>query len=909
MQQYPLLQTKLHIPPIRPELVPRPRLVERLDTRLDRKLTLVSAPAGFGKTTLLGEWASNVDRRKADMAWLSLDDGDNDPARFWAYVIAALQTVRPGMGEACLVMLQSLQPPDVETIVTGLLNEITQVPEPIVLVLDDYHVIETKAIHTSVAFALDHLPPQLQLIIATRSDPPLPVSRLRGRGQLSELRTEDLRFTTSEAATFLNKVMGLQLSAKDVAVLESRTEGWIVGLQMAALSLQGRDRLDATRAIGAFTGSHRFILDYLSDEVISQQPEEVQAFLLSTAILERLSGSLCDHVTGQDNGQEMLERLDAANLFVIPLDDERRWYRYHHLFATLLQSRLEQAQPDMVPALHLRASEWYEANSLLPEAVRHALAANDLGRVATMLEGNALALMDSGRLKTSLDWLSTLPPEVVRSRPWLCVTYAWALVHTSSFAEALACLDEYESEERATEHVESSAHVAGHINAIRFYMASLKPFPDEEAEQYAHQALALLPEEDLRTRGLIAVILGLQQRMNLEYAAARETLSEMLLQARAAGQGYAVVDLLCQLARVEANQGELHRAASTCREALQAAEAYGGTGGQRLPVVSYAHVSLAGILREWNQLHDAERHAEAAIELSRRWGQAGSLVNGYFVLLAIQVAQADLPSALETIRRMRQLDAPVWERYGLWMEDREVNARLAFGDVDYATWQAKDRDLEFSNGTHWLHAMKDLTLVRIRIAQYNRGEVQNLDDTIAYLAHAMGQLEKAEAWRGIIELLVLQAMAHQALGDKEQSLATLSRALSLAEPEGYVRIFIDEGEPMAGMLREAATRGVKPSYAASLLAAFETEREDQEHETGLDLSSLGTPPSALIEPLSERELEVLRLLAAGLSNREIAEQLFLAVGTVKKYTSNIYGKLGVHSRTMAAAKARELNLL
>ena len=921
MQQDMLLKTKLYRPPIRPELVLRPRLIKRLNAVLPRqsanlsegcfarRLTLISAPAGSGKTTLLSEWAATVGKPNVAVAWLSLDDGDNDPARFWAYVVAALQTVCPGMGQACLLVLQSLQPPPVEMIVTGLLNEIAQAPDPIILILDDYHVIETKAIHAAVAFVLDHQPPQLHLIISTRSDPPLPVSRLRGRGHLSELRTSDLRFTASEAATFLNEVMGLRLSVEDVAALETRTEGWIVGLQMAALSLQGRDRLDAGRSIGAFTGSHRYVLDYLSDEVMMQQPEEIQAFLLRTAILERLAGPLCDHVTGQDNGQRMLERLDAANLFVTPLDDGRRWYRYHHLFATLLRSRLEQIQPDLVPALHLRASEWYEANRLLPEAVRHALAANDLDRIATMLEGNALALMDYGRLKTSLDWLRALPPEVVRSQPWLCVAHAWALVHTGSFAEALACLDALESEVRAIEYVGSSAHVAGHINAIRLYTGSVKPFPDKGAEQYAHKALALLPEDDLRTRGLVAVVLGMLQRMNLEYTAARATLSKALVQAKAAGQGYAVVDLLCQLARVEANQGALHKAAATCREALQVAEDHGGYGGQHLPVVSYAHVSLAGILREWNQLHDAQRHAEAAIELSRRWGQVGSLVNGYIALLSIHVAQADLPSALETVRRMRQLDTHVWDRYALWIEDRETGARLAFGDVDYATRRARDRDLEFSDGTHWLHAMKDLTLVRIRIAQYCRGEVQNLDDTIAYLAHAMERLEKAEAWRGLIELLVLQAMACKAIGDREQGLAALSRALSLAEPEGYVRIFIDEGDPMAEMLRDAVARGVNSGYATILLAALAAERKDQEYGARPGSSSLGTGPSIVVEPLSEREVEVLRLLAAGLSNREIAEQLFLAVGTVKKYTSNIYGKLGVHSRTMAAAKVRELDLL
>jgi LuxR family maltose regulon positive regulatory protein len=605
----------------------------------------------------------------------------------------------------------------------------------------------------------------------------------------------------------------------------------------------------------------------------------------------------------------MLERLDAANLFVTPLDDERRWYRYHHLFATLLRSRLEQTRADEMPDLHLRASTWYEANGLLPEAVRHAHAANDLDRVATILEGNALGLMDYGRLKTSLDWLGALPPEVVRSRPWLCVAYAWALVHAGSYAEALACLDELGYEERAAGHLGPSAHVAGHANAIRFYAAGVKPVADEGAEHYAHKALALLPENDLRTRGLVAVILGMLQRVSFQYAAARETLSETLVEARAAGEDYAVVDLLCQLARVEANQGALHKAAATCQEALRMAEAYAGHGGQRLPVVGSAHVTLAGILREWNRLGEAQRHAEAAIELSQRWGQASSLVNGYVFLLNIHAARADLPSAFETARRMRELDSHVWERYGRWMELCEANARLALGDIDHAARWAVDHDLSFSHGMGVTHLMTDLTLARIRVAQFKRGQVKSLDEALTHLAQAEARYEEAQSSRGTILLLVMQAMAWHALGDKERGLAALSSALSLAEPEGYVRAFIDEGEPMAELLRHAVARGICSSYAASLLAANAAQKKAGGGEGGPGLRSLVPRPSDLVEPLSERELQVLRLLAAGLSNREIAEQLFLAVGTVKKYTSNIYGKLSVHSRTQAAARARELNLL
>jgi LuxR family maltose regulon positive regulatory protein len=899
----PLLTTKLHIPPIRRELVPRPRLIERLNAGLDRKLTLVSAPAGFGKTTLLSEWIAGCAQTepKVRVAWLSLDEGDNDPLRFWAHSIAALQTVQPAVGKSALTGLQSPQAPPIEAFLTGLINEIAEIPDPLAFVLDDFYCVEADPIHHALAFLLEHLPPQMHLIIATRSDPPLSLSRLRGRGQLSELRTADLRFAEDEAAAFLNDVMGLGLSPEDVAALEERTEGWIVGLHMASLAMRGRS--DLSGFIKAFSGSHRFILDYLGEEVLAQQSPDVQEFLLKTSILERMTAPLCDAVTARDDSQTILTYLEGANLFLVPLDDERRWYRYHQLFADLLRSRLEQTQPAQVPALHLRASEWYETNGLLPEAVAHAFAAEDVDRVATMLEGNALSLITYGRLKTSLGWLKALPPEMVRSRPWLCVAYAWALAYKGSFTEALACLDGLDAEARAVDLSGKSAYIAGHINAIRFYVASVRPLADKEAEQYAHRALAMLPESDVRTRSLVAVLLGMLQRMNFQYAAARETLSGTLALARASGQEYAMVDLLCQLARVEATQGYLNRSAAICRKALQMAEEYGRVSGERLPVVSYAHVTLASILREWNQLDDAKGHAEAAIDLSRQWGHPSSLVNGYIALLSIHLALGDIPSALNTVRKMRQLDTHVRQRYSLWLETWELKVRLAVGDVDSAARWADDRDLTFPDASHWMHSVMNLVLAKMRIAQFNRGTVQNLDDTIAHLAVSVERMEMMESWRGTIELLILQSIALQAIGEDDRAIAALARALSLAEPEGYVRTFIDEGEPMAILLRQAAGRGIAVEYMGKLLS--EWAKESARSETAGQSPSLPTG----VEPLTEREWEVLRLLAIGLSNREIAEQLFLAVGTVKKYTSNIYGKLSVHSRTQAAAKARELGLL
>jgi LuxR family maltose regulon positive regulatory protein len=912
MQQHSLLQTKLYIPPTRPGLVSRPRLIERLNAGLHQKLTLISAPAGFGKTTLLSEWATRGAEPELGVAWLSLDAGDNDPARFWQYTIAALQTVRPGMGEAWLDVFHSLPPPDIETIVTSLLNEITLIPHPLVLVLDDYHVIDTKPIHTDVAFVLDHLPPQVHLIMATRSDPPLPLSRLRGRGHLSELRTEDLRFTTSEAATFLNKVMGLQLSAEDVAGLESRTEGWIVGLQMAALSLQGRGRLDATRFIGAFTGSHRFVLDYLSDEVISQQPEEVQAFLLSTAILDRLSGPLCDHVTGQDNGQPMLERLDAANLFVIPLDDERRWYRYHHLFATLLQSRLEQAQPDRVSALHLRASEWYKANGLLPEAVRHAFAAGHVDRVAALVSGHALTMLEHGEIATLKGWLDTLSDEVVRSHPWLCISVAWVAVFSGQMDQVEPLLRDAGLaagglDPPARSPVLSKAereHLDGHAAAIRATVAFLEG-SESRTVSLAREALELLPAQDSMARGWATVILGLMSYQSNDLAVADQVLSEAVAISQASGHGHVAVVALSNLAALQMDRGQLSKAAATLRDALRLAGDYAHRTGRQLLGSSSAHAYLGVLLYQWNDLHDALAHLREAAKLSERRGEPLRVAITHLHLAQALQSIGDAQGSLDAIATSRDAAAhslSPWiaarvARVEAWLHLKQGNPAAA------SRWAAEHEGAANRYVDRFDYWSGCLVKARFDIMQ------DGLDRALSLLTDVSEAARIAGAHYYQIESLVLQAIAWQAQGRIEEALAVLERALALAEPEGYVRTFVDEGEPMAEMLRQAVVRGVKPDYVASLLAAFEADRKDRQHETGLDPSSPGTPPSGLVEVLSERELEVLRLLAAGLSNREIAEQLFLSIGTVKKYTSNIYGKLGVHNRTMAAAKARELHLL
>ena len=884
----PLLTTKLYIPPVRPELVSRPRLIERLNAGLlhKRKLTLISAPAGFGKTTLLSEWTRGCER---PIAWVSLDKDDNDPTRFWGYFVAALQTVRARIGKAALALLHSPQPPPIEAILTTLINEITGIPDGFALVLDDYHVIEAQPIHDALAFLLDHLPPQIYLVIATRADPPLPLSRLRGRGQLIELRTADLRFTPDEAAAFLNQVMGLRLPAEDVAALEARTEGWIVGLQMAALAMQGQGTERIASFVAAFAGSHRYILDYLTDEVLLQQPESVQTFLLQTAILDRLTAPLCDAVTERSDGQTMLERLEAANLFIVPLDDERRWYRYHHLFANLLRRRLSRTQPDLLPALHLQASDWYEKTGLVGEAVSHALAAEDVERAARLVEGRALAMIFLGELTTLVGLLDALPDEVVRSRPWLCIAHAWALVFAGlldavelRLKGAETTLDTFGDARRA-----EGRHIAGHIAAIRAYIAALRGDMSRAAE-FTREALEQLPEEDLAVRGLSAGLLGTVLRWSGDLVAAAQALARAIAITQAASDSHAAVEALYNLAAVQFAQGQLHKTVATCRDALLLADEYIERGGRRLPIVAPGYYLMSQVLREWNDLEGALRHAREAIELCEQWGWPEGLAFGYLRLARALQAVGDADGAHEAIRKARQAASGLSPWFGAHMAAHQARLWLAQGNLTPASHWAQESGLSADDELNYQYMGEYSVLARVLIAQVR------LDEASRLLARLLEMTEAAGAMSYVIETLVLQALALQAQGKDDQALTVLERALSFAEPEGYVRTFIDKGAPMAALLRTAASRGIALDYVSKLLAAF---------------GEVAFPSAPLVEPLSERELEVLRLLAAGLSNREIAAELFLAVGTVKKYTSNIYGKLNVHKRTQAVARARELGLL
>jgi LuxR family maltose regulon positive regulatory protein len=902
-----LLATKLHIPTTRPELVSRPRLIERLNAGLGRKLILISAPAGFGKTTLLSAWATGCGQ---PVAWLSLDERDNDPARFLAYLVAALQTAGVEIEGSTVGDVNT--PAAIEALLTALINQIDAVSDHFVLALDDYHLITAQPVHDALTFLLDHLPDRVHLAIATRADPPLPVARLRGRGQLTELRLVDLRFTRKEAAAFLNQAMELALSAQDVAALASCTEGWVAGLQMAALSLQGRD--DVSCFIAGFAGSNRYVLDYFLAEVLRREPEHVQGFLLRTSILERLCAPLCDAILqgGEPVGQRadpavdtlptdsqvVLEYLDRANLFIVPIDDRREWYRYHRLFSDLLRQRMHQMYPDSVPGLHRRASGWLEQNGLMAEAIDHALAAEDLERAADLIEANAEATLMRGEVSTFLRWVDALPDGLLRARPALSVLYAWMLLWQGQSLKLIESLlrDVEEGDER----------VAGRVTALRGLMAGLQGRVERTAE-LCSLALKQLPEEDQFVRTFTLWLLRTTELVSGEGMADMQALDDVLRMSQMAGNVMLSVMIACNRAEILMRQGRPHEAAATYQKAVDLAT---DTQGRRMPIAGQALVGLGELSREWGDLDAAERYLVEGIDLTEQWTEVGPL-DAYIALARVRWVQGDMESAWDALRKAQELAV----KFDLTdLDDLSVAMLQAWmwisqGNLEPARRWAEERELfryidtplqEETSDSYDLRIRKYelLVLARLLIAQERPGEALKL----------LGSLIPAAKWRGrpgmLVEIHVLQALAYQAQGNLDRAMDALECALSLAEPKGYVGIFAGEGEPIRVLLREAAKRGITPGYVNKLLAACGVSEYGG---MGGPLPYPQTQP--LLEPLSERELEVLRLLTTHLSSTEIAEQLCISVNTVRYHIKNIYGKLGVHSRSDAVQRAGELELL
>jgi LuxR family maltose regulon positive regulatory protein len=925
MPQHSLLQTKLYIPPIRPELVSRPRLLERLNAGLlpggdsprtrdafPRALTLISAPAGFGKTTLVNEWVRAMGRAAPPIAiaWLSLDEGDNDPARFLAYLLAALRTIEANMAEGVLSALQSPQPPPAEETLTVLINEIAAIPDRIVLVIDDYHLIDAQPIHDALTFLLEHLPPPpggMHLVIATREDPHLPLARLRVRGQLTEVRATDLRFTSSEAAEFLNRMMGLDLSAEDIAALERRTEGWIAGLQLAALSMQGRK--DTSSLIESFTGSHRYVLDYLIEEVLEQQSESIQTFLLQTAVLDRLTGSLCDALTAQDSGQAILEALDRANLFIIPLDEERRWYRYHRLFADLLRRRLRQTRSEQLPILHLRASEWYEQNGFTDEAIEHALHREDFERAADKIEEYVDHVLHFGEHSTLRRWLDKIPDEVAFSKPHLCILHAGNLYIRGQADEAEQYLQAAEqvldlgaSAESDTVLTKTGQLLApdrlkyrGRAAVVRSFLLSYNG-DVEGSIQVARQALEYLPESDSTWRCSAFDSIGTAYS-SIDNVSAYHARVEALEASKTTGNVYMILFGSLRLVVALRHLGRLQQAIEICQQQLKLANE---NGLSQTALVGWLYTLLGEILAERDELDNALRLTNKGVELTERGKDVILLGNSYMCLMRVLFSKGDLDIAKKIIEEVdssalkQNLSPWIMNQMAAW----QARIWVAQDKLDFASHWAEKCDLDIDGELAPLHDFDYVVLARILIAQGRLDETSRLLQRLLEAAEAGGRTSKS------IEILALQALAFQAGGDSSQAMTALERALTLADRGGFVRIFVDEGPPMARLLYEAASRGIAPDYARRLLAAFPIVEPEQ---TGP--SETQAPESEIVEPLSERELEVLQRVAEGLTNREIASRLFLSLNTVKAHTRTIYGKLGVNSRTQAVARARALGVL
>jgi LuxR family transcriptional regulator, maltose regulon positive regulatory protein len=867
-----LLTTKLFSPILRKDVVHRTRLVELINTGLwqvngfVRKLTLVSAPAGSGKTTLVSEWLQGS---KYLAAWLSLDESDNDPSLFLAYLIATLGQLQADFGSGILKILQSPQPPPPQVILTLLVNELSSLRTPFILAIDDYHVIHDSALHQQVAFILDHQPPNMHLMIMTREDPLLPIARLRARGQLLEIRQEDLRFTKDETAEFIRRGTGLALAPDDIAALERHTEGWAAGLQLAALSLHGRD--DFSEFISDFTSSSRFILDYLVDEVFARLPAEVKEFLLQTSILNRLTGPLCDDVTGRSGGTELLRSLEQANLFIIPLDASHTWYRYHHLFAELLQQFLRLSGTPEAD-LHRRASRWYEAHGFYHEAVEHAISAQDWEIAIRVMHQINSGMLKRGEGVTLLGWFKRIPAAVTRSNPGLCLMNAWAAMLTSQFDIAAPLLA------HAEQAAEPGSHFLGQVASAQAFLARAQR-DSARAIQKSEQALALLPETDLETRGNIAFNLGLAYWHEGRMVEAEGVLVQAQDLTGRTGNIFALLTVQIFLARIAAVRGKLHQAAGALTKLVQ-------TYGQ-IPILCLAHFDLATLYHEWNELPAAAQHLEQGAALSVRSGNLEFRQSGCLLRAILAHAQRDDEGALAALSEADALaqDFPA-----------AVRSRTAAFGVQLALMQ-KDRQML----SHWsakvaaevdahsFYRFMGLTRARLLI---DLGQKKQAAGELK----ALHQTASSAGWGyGLVAIRILQCLAAETPNEAVQFMGD---ALRLGEAEGMVRSFVDASGAIIPALQDAARAGISPGYVGLILSAMGAEGRKAAPEQ-----------ASLVEPLSERELEVLRLVTAGLSNREIALKLVITPGTAKTHIHNLCGKLGVKNRTEAAARARELGLV
>ncbi|TME12857.1 MAG: NACHT domain-containing protein [Chloroflexi bacterium] len=915
-----LLATKFFIPSSSHALIPRPRLIELLNTSLECPLTLVSAPAGFGKTTLLSTWVQSLSPERPRIAWVSLDEGDNEPVLFWMYVLTALDSQQPGLCTQLVTYLQTQQAPPLRSVLQTLINRLAEQSEQFLLFLDDYHLVTEQAVHTSLTYLVEHLPPQLHLILATRADPPLPISLLRARGHLLEVRTDQLRCNPDEVMAFLKKSARIQLSQDMVEEVATRTEGWLVGLQLLGLSLQGH--ADPGDLLEEVSGSQRYIFDYLIEEVFQSQSASVQTFLLYTSILKRLSAPLCDAILQQSGSQQMLEQLERANLFVVSLDTQRRWYRYHALFTEALRHRLEQTQPAFVPILHHRASQWYAQHGRLNEAISHAITAQEWQWAADLIEQVYTLIWGNSEHAMLRRWLENLPAEVMRSRPRLCLAYAKTLFMVSSYTTMERWLQDAETALRGTspaltnETAETGAvslseqherdNLLGEIAAYRAIITGYYLGEGHSTLAFCQEALAHLSEQNLLARAEVAYAQSLAYHSFGDIVAAIQGAKEATALAQAAGDTSSTIIYMCRTAYSLLLHGKLHEVVQIAQQA-----ALLGTTPVGLPhaMTCWAYIFHADALRQWNRLDEALDLALQGVRLSEQTETIVALYLGYTILMRIYLARREMDAARFAFQKAEEALTKTYSPY----------RRDAYLIVNWVQFWLASGDLE--RAMNWVQELAQHTSVHSPFAREREGVararillVQKMPtEALSLLEPLQANAEKQERWSHVIEMKVLQALAYSMRNEEQEALTVLAQAVHLAESESYIRIFVDEGTAMATLLsrlREQKWRKGPTPYLDTLLAAFSLESMTHKPlPTGLNQPRGRLMEQPLVEPLSERELEVLHLVARGDSNQEIAEVLVIALDTVKRHVTHIFEKLGVNNRVQAVARARTLGLL
>jgi len=879
-----LLNTKLYFPSPRLNLVPRPRLVERLEKGLSCPLTLISAPAGYGKTTLMSEWHAGTGSNYP-ATWFSIDSGDNNQFRFWGYVAAALETLDQGLTGNVASLLQLSQFPPAEELITAIVNSVSGFPKNFALILDDYHTITSPEIHQYLTCLVDHIPPQMHLVLLTRTDPLLPLARLRASGQLIELRADDLRFKNEELTQFFNTAMGLNLNAENISALEQRTEGWIAGLQMAALSMQGKD--DVYGFIKAFTGNNRYVMDYLAEEVLQQQPEVIRTFLLRTSILERLTGPLCDAVTGQQDGELTLAELERRNLFIVSLDDERRWYRYHHLLADLLLMHLKQARIDSLNELYIQAANWCEHNDYLEEAVHYALAARDYELSARLISQVKDRIWGTGAARTMLEWMKMLPEEFTRSHPQYCMSYAAGLTITGYTDEAEKWLQVVEDHLHTVKTPsERERLMPAEIFIYRSVGARFRGnFSD--AVTFSQRGIELLPGKNLRGEGIATLFLSHAYFYAGDTNMAEKTLLKAIQTNLASGHVAACLNAYHHLAQLRVLQARLHEAKEVYQQAIEFSE------GQSQPVfVGVEHTGMGDLKREWNDIAAAVEEICQGVYLAEAADDIFFLRDAYLAASRLALSQRDWEKAQDFVYKAEQVVRRNPESVDIgFVQACRARLQLAYGNTQAAINWAQGCGLSVDDDLSFLNEFGHLCLARVFLLKGNLPEAERLLKRLIQAAEAGGRMGR------VIEILIVLSLVKQAQGKLKPAIEVLDRALALAEPEGYIRVFLDEDKPMQDLLRRAASKGVHPAYVRQLLSGV------------VPLDNEVKPTQPPIEILSIRELELLSLIATGYANKEIAAELFITLGTVKRHTVNIFNKLDVKNRTEAVAKARELKLL